>query len=62
MPNDIIKQKNSSKNKLNEGKIKCNKKRETFKKKYKRKSKPDDIRKKIKARFHKKIKNIIMLI
>ena len=56
MPNDIIKQKNSSKNKLNEGKIKCNKKRETFKKKYKRKSKPDDIRKKIKARFHKKKK------
>jgi len=50
---------NSSKNELNEGKIKYNKKRETFKKKYKRKTKPDDIRKKIKARFHKVIKNII---
>lgn len=50
---------NSSKNKLNEGKIKYNTKRETFKKKYKRKTKPDDIRKKIKARFHKVIKNII---
>ena len=50
---------NSSKNKLNEEKIKYNKKRETFKMKYKRKAKPDDIRKKIKARFHKVIKNII---
>ena len=58
-PNDIIIQINSSNNKLNEGKIKCGKKRETFKKKYKRKAKPDDIRKKIKARFHKVIKNII---
>ena len=44
---------------LNEGKIKCQKKRETFKKKCIRKAKPDDIRKKIKARFHKVIKNII---
>ena len=58
-PNDIIIQINSSNNKLNEGNIKNKKKRETFKKKYKRKAKPDDIRKKIKARFHKVIKNII---
>ena len=58
-PNDIIIKINSSKNKLNEGKIKFNKKRPTFKKKCKRKTKSDDIRKKIKARFHKAIKNII---
>ena len=58
-PNDIIIQINSLNNKLNEGKIKYQKKRETFKKKCIRKAKPDDIRKKIKARFHKEIKNII---
>ena len=57
--NDIIIQINSSNNKLNEEKLKCKKKKETFKKKNKRKAKPDDIRKKIKARFHKVIKNII---
>jgi hypothetical protein len=58
-PNDIIIQINSLNNKLNEGKIKYQKKRETFKKKCLRKAKPDDIRKKIKARLHKEIKNII---
>ena len=31
IPNDIIKQLNSSKNKLNEGKIKCNKKERPLK-------------------------------
>lgn len=58
-PNDIIIHINSSKYNLNDGKMKYNKKRETSKKKHKRKAKPDDIRKKIKARFHKVIKNII---
>ena len=57
--NDIIMQINSPKNQLNKGKIKYNKKRETFRKKCKRKEKADNIRKKIKARFHKIIKNII---
>mgnify|MGYP006988897120 FL=1 len=57
-PNDIIIQINSSKYKLKEEKIKY-KKREALRKKYKRRAKPDDIRKKIKARFHKIIKNII---
>ena len=58
-PNDIIMQINSPKNQLNKGKIKYNKKRETFIKKCKRKEKADNIRKKIKARFHKIIKDII---
>ena len=58
-PNDIKKQINSLNNKLNEEKIKGQKKREDFKKKCIRKAKSDDIRKKIKARFHKAIKNII---
>jgi len=58
-PNDVILQINSSKNKLNKRKINYTKKRETIKKKCKRKAKSDDIRKKIKARFHKGIKNII---
>ena len=57
--NDIIMQINSPKNQLNKGKIKYNKKRETLRKKCKRKEKSDNIRKKIKARFHKIIKNII---